>query len=115
MTATLIMATGSTSNEALLAAIQGLKDRMNERMTSMKKELTQEREQADERLVKHMKLEKAPTFKKKSHEVQYNFNEEVKSKLDSVKTALQETPPAVEKAKTAVEEGEKLINERQNL
>ena len=97
------MATGSTSNEALLAAIRGLEDRMNERMTSMKKELTQEREQADERLVKRMKLEKAPTFKKKSHEVQYTFNEEVKSKLDSVKAALQETPPAVEKAKTAVE------------
>ena len=114
-TATLIMATGSTSNKALLAAIQGLEDRMNERMTSMKKELTQEREQADERLVKRMKLEKAPTFKKKSHEVQYTFNEEVKSKLDSVKAALQETPPAVEKAKTAVEEGEKLINERQKL
>ena len=40
---------------------------MNEQMTSMKRELTQEREQADERLVKRMKLEKAPTFKKKSH------------------------------------------------
>ena len=55
VTATLIMATGSTSNEALPAAIQGLEDRMNERMTSMK-ELTQEREQVDERLVKCMKL-----------------------------------------------------------
>ena len=108
------MATGSTLNEALLAAIQGLKDRMNEWMTSMKRELTQEREQANERLVKRMKLEKAPTFKK-SHEVQFTFNEEVKSKLDSVKAALQETPPAVEKAKTAAEEGEKLINEKQKL
>ena len=58
------MATGSTLNEALLAAIQGLEDRMNEQMTSMKRELTQEREQADERLVKRMKLEEAPTFKK---------------------------------------------------
>ena len=47
------------------------------------------------------------------HEVQYNFNEEVKSKFDSVRAALQETPPAVEKAKTAIQEGEKLINDRQ--
>ena len=46
----LIMATGSTSNEALLAAIQDLEDHMNGQMMSMK-EPTQEREQADERLV----------------------------------------------------------------
>ena len=105
----LAMATGSTPNEALLAAIQGLEGRMNDRITSMKRELSQEREQADERLVKRMKLEKAPTFKRKSHEVQYTFNEEVKSKLDSAKAALQETPPAVEKVKTAIQEGEKLI------
>ena len=42
---------------------------MNKWTTSMKRELTQQREQADERLVKRMKLEKAATFKKKSHEV----------------------------------------------
>ena len=104
-----------TSNEALLAAIEGLEKRMDERMTSMKRELTQEREQADERLVKRMKIEKTPTFKRKSHEVQFTFNEEVRSKLDSVKTALHETPPAIEKAKFAIGEGEKLINDRQKL
>ena len=61
------------------------------------KELTQEREQADERLVKRMKLGKAPTLKKKSHEVQYTFSKEVKSKLDSLKAALQETPQRLRK------------------
>ena len=60
-------------------------------------------------------MEKAPTFKRKSHEVQYTFNEEVKAKFDSVKAALHETPPAVEKAKSTIEEGEKLINDRQKL
>ena len=103
-----------TSNEALLAAIEGLKKCMNDQMTSMKKELTQEREQANECLVKWMK-DKTPTFKRKSHEVQYTFNEEVRSKLDSVKVALHETPPAIEKAKFAIEEGEKLIHDRQKL
>ena len=73
-------------------------------MTSIKKELTQERKQ--ERLVKHMKLEKVPTFK--SHEVQFILNEVVKFKLDSGKAALQETP-------SVVEGGEKLINENQHL
>ena len=48
-----------TSN--LLAAIEGLEKHMNDKMTSIKRELTQEREQADERLVKRMKIEKTPT------------------------------------------------------
>ena len=108
-------ATAGTSNDALLAAIKDLESKVDERITSMKRELTQEREQADERLVKRMKMEKAPTFKRKSHEVQYTFNEEVKAKFDSVKAALHETPPAVERAKFAIQEGEKLINDRQKL
>jgi hypothetical protein len=45
----------STSNEELLTAIRNLETRMNDRMTSMKRDLMQEREQADERLVKRMK------------------------------------------------------------
>ena len=35
-------------------------------MTNMKHELMKEREKADEKLVKRMKLEKAPTFKNKA-------------------------------------------------
>ena len=92
-------ATAGTSNDALLAAIKELEPKVDERITSMKRELTQEREQADERLVKRMKMEKVPTSKRRSHEVQYTFNKEVKGKLDSIKAALHETPPAVEKAK----------------
>ena len=71
----------------------------------MKRELVQEREQA---LVKRIKLEK---LQRKSHEVQYTFNEEVKAKFDSVN----ETPPSVEKAESAIEEDEKLTNGRQKL
>ena len=54
-----------SSNETLLATIKDFETQMNERMTSIRRELTQEREQADERLVKRMKMEKAPTFKYK--------------------------------------------------
>ena len=83
---------------------------MNKRVPSMKRDLTQEREQADERVVKRMKMEKAPIFKRKSHEDQYTFNEEVAAKFHSVKAAVHETvsPPTVEKAKSAIEEGEKI-------
>ena len=88
---------------------------MNDKMTAMKRELTREREEADEKLVKRMKLEKPPTFKKKSHEVQYRFNEDLASKFATVSSALKEAPPAIGKAATAIEEGEKLIAERNKL
>ena len=45
-------------------------------MQSMKRELAEEREAANERLVKQIRLEKAPSFKKKGHEKQFRFNED---------------------------------------
>ena len=61
----------SAEQQVLLDAIKRLEHSMNDKMTAMKCELTREREEADEKLVKRMKLEKPPTFKKKSHEVQH--------------------------------------------
>ena len=49
-------------------------------MFPMKRELSVEREASDEKLVKRLKLEKAPVFRKKGHEKQYLHNEEVKLK-----------------------------------
>lgn len=88
---------------------QGIRDEM----LSMKRELSTEREAADEKLVKRLKLEKAPVFKKKGNERQYRHNEEVRLKVSDAVSALSETPPAVEKAKTLLEEGEKVIVDRQ--
>ena len=112
------MATGGPSTSGLtetqLASLmtamrQGIKDEM----VTLKRDLSNEREAADDKLLKKIKLEKAPTFKKKGHERQYRHNEEVRLKLADTRTALEEHPPAVEKAKTLLEEGEKLIVERQ--
>ena len=88
---------------------QGLRDEMS----ALKRELAVEREAADEKLVKKLKLEKAPVFRKKGHEKQYRHNEEVRLKLTDAKSALEEHPLTVEKAKTFLEEGEKIILERQ--
>ena len=88
---------------------------MDDKMATMKRELVKEREEADDKLVKRMKLEKLPTFKKKGHEAQYRFNEELASKFGAVKDAVEETPPSVAKVVAAVEEGEKLIAERNKL
>ena len=61
----------------LLTAIAGIQDQMQ----SMKRELVEDREAANERLVKRIRLDKAPSFKKKGHEKQFRFNEEVREKI----------------------------------
>ena len=103
--------TADQLKELMASMRQGIRDEIS----SMKRELATEREAADEKLVKRLKLEKAPVFKKKGNERQYRHNEEVRLKVSDAASALSETPPAVEKAKTLLEEGEKLIVDRQKL
>ena len=103
------------SAEQLAEVVRAVKDGLHEEMNTFKRELSDDREAADDRLLKKMKLEKAPTFKKKTHEKQYHFNEEVSCKFEAARAALLETPPAVEKAKTLLDEGTKLVCERQKL
>ena len=93
----------------LLTAIPGIQDQMQ----SMKRELAEDREAANERLVKRIRLEKAPSFKKKGHEKQFRFNEEVREKIAAASDCLIATPPAVERAREALKEGEDLIVARQ--
>ena len=99
----------------LLDAIQRVESDVDVKLSSMKRELKEERESADDRLVKKIRLDSKPTFKKKGHEQQFVFNEQVCDKLvDNVRTALDQTPPAVEKIRSLVNEGEKLLDTRQN-
>ena len=48
----------------LSQVITSVKDCLRDEMQSLKREVSQEREAADDRLVKRMKMEKGPTFKK---------------------------------------------------
>ena len=106
--------TSSGVTAAQLAALtSSMREGIKEEMVALKRELSAEREAADEKLVKKLKLEKAPTFHKKGHEKQYRHNEEVQMKLSDTRAALNEQPPVVEKVKSLLEEGEKLIIERQ--
>ncbi|MCG8626973.1 MAG: hypothetical protein MJE68_33855, partial [Proteobacteria bacterium] len=57
-------------------------------MSALKRELAVEQEAADEKLIKKLKLEKAPVFRKKGHEKQYHHNEEVRLQLTDAKSAL---------------------------
>jgi hypothetical protein len=95
----------------LMAAMKGIQKNME----SMKRELSTEREEADERLLKKMRLTKGIEFKRKGNEKQHVFNEEVKDKIETATKALCSTPPAVDRAKEALKEGEKLLTARQKL
>jgi hypothetical protein len=54
--------------------MQAVKEGMRDKIPSLKRELASDREAADERLIKKLKLKKAPTFKNKTHEKQFLFN-----------------------------------------
>ena len=56
--------------ERLLSAIQNVEANIDAKLTNMKRELMDERESADKYLVKNIRLDRMPTFRKKSHERQ---------------------------------------------
>ena len=80
-------------------------------------ELVEEKEAAEDRIVKRARLEKGSSFKKKSHEKQYDFNASIMDKLQDADTALQKAPScaAVDKAKALMAEGNALLKFRQKL
>ena len=104
------MATGSGESSGIsntqLDSMTTIRQSLKEELSTLKRELSAEREAADEKLVKKLRLEKAPVFRKKGHKKQYIHNEEVRMKLSDTCSAFSEAPPAVEKAKTLLEEGE---------
>ena len=78
-------------------------------MVQMKRELLDDREAADERLIKKMRLDKGLQFKR---EKQHQFDETVQDQLESAQNCLSSTPLAIEKAIEALKEGEQLIKDR---
>ena len=79
----------------LSQVLGAVKDCLRDEMQSLKRELSLEREAADDKLVKRMHLEKGPTFKKKSHGKQFEFNATIMDKMEDAISTLQQTPPAV--------------------
>ena len=90
----------------LLAAMEGVQDQIQ----TMKRELSTEREAANESLTKRIR---GLVFKKKQYEEQYCFNKEVREKISSATNSLDSAPPAVERAKEVLKEGERLLVARQ--
>ena len=97
--------TSALTPSQLTEVLGAVKDCMWEEMQSFKRELLQEKSDADYRLPKKPRLEKGPSFKKKSHEKQFQFNASV-----APQQAPQVSP--VVKAKSPLEEGNNFIRNR---
>ena len=97
------MATGEDASalQQLVDAVTALK----EEFSTIKRAVTEDRESAEERLVKKIRLDPQPSYK----------NSAVEDKLDLCASALEESPPAVEKAKEMIREGKRLIATKQKL
>ena len=111
LTATLPKRVPATHSEIrqLISAI----NHMEQRMSSMKRELADE---TDARVAKKLKeADKQPALKKKGHQKQFQFNEDVRERLTEASAAIHQTPAAVERAKTAIQEGMDLLNKRRKL
>ena len=93
----------------LFAAIGEMKGQLS----SMKRDLSQDCADADNRLVKKLRLEKKQSFKKKGNKRQHDFNQEVLGQINAAQSSLDSMPPDIDKAKKALEEGEELITNRQ--
>ena len=91
--------------EEVLQAVRDVESKVDDKLLAMKCKM----ESADDRLVKKVHLDTKPTFKKRGHEKQYQFNELVWDKVDAATAALEQTPLAVEQARTFLKEGEKFI------
>ena len=104
----------SVSGEELHRLFSAISD-VKGQISSMKRDLTRERDEANDQLIKRLKLEKKTVFKRKGNERQYDFNAEVEEKVVAAASSLDATPPEVEKAKKLLKEGEELIKERQKL
>ena len=92
-----------------MQAVWNVKSKVDDKLSVMKREM----ESADDRLVKKMRLDNRPTFKKRGQKKQYQFNKQVQDKVDAATSALEQTPPALEKARAFLKEGKKLITLRQ--
>ena len=79
---------------------------MKTAMEALKRSFSEDREAAEERVAKRIRLDPPPTFKRKGHGKQFPFNSTLEDKLDVCRASLNETPRALRKPKhAALEEG----------
>jgi hypothetical protein len=74
--------------ERIMSVLVSMKDCLWDNMQTLKRKPSQELEVADDRLVKMLRTEKASTFKKKSHETQFQFKATIMDQMEEATAAL---------------------------
>ena len=101
---------------------QESQEEVSHKLSQLESNVTASQDSAAQRICKRIKREQASEFKKKGHERQYLFNEEIKDYVEAASGLLSRMKPASEQddatVKAAVEElsqGAKALAAQQNL
>ena len=123
------MTTTDEKIDALLRSVESLRRSQDENQEEMSRKLLQlendvrtSQEDASQRLAKKIRREKLPEFRKKGHEKQYFFIEEIKDRVETASGLLVKIKPAderdtalMEAASEELEAGSKALLARQKL
>ena len=115
--------------DELLASFKELKDtqaaneqKMSDKLEQLERDVHAGQDVAAERVVKKLKRDRGLEFKKKGHEKQFLFNDEIKDRMESaassvakVNSSSAQDRAALEEAKKKLEEGIQAISQRQKL
>lgn len=84
---------------------------MTEKIEKLEKDAHAGQDVVADRVVKRLKRERGLEFKKKGHEMQYLFNDEIKDKMETTTAAITKANPAGASDRTALEQAKKELQE----
>ena len=97
------------------------KTEMKSRLDQLEKDVSTNNEQNTQRVVKRLKRARAYEFRRKGNEKQFEFNDEVKDRLEAAATHITKLPketqeiPSLLSATEELQEGIKALHTRQKL
>ena len=104
--------------DELLDSFKQLKDtqeanqqKMTEKLEKLEQDVHAGQDTAAEWVVKKLKRDRTLEFKKKGHERQFLFNDEVKDRMESTATLLEKVDPSTTASKTALDDAMKELEE----
>ena len=123
------MTTTEEKLDALLRSVESLKraqdenqEEMSRKLSCLESDVKASQEDATQCLAKKIRREKVPEFRKKGHEKQFHFIEEIKERVETATDLLSKVKPASDRdaatlkaAAEELEEGTKALLTRQKL
>ena len=116
-TSTMRQSLSGTQFSSLLSAIQNSEQRLDDKLAGFKADVRQAQEDAAAKAVTRAQLEKPYNYKKKAHEEQARFNDQVSACIREAQGSIgtSDETPAQKRAQEALEKGAQLLAERQKL